>query len=184
MLAVAGIEQLPVREARAGDPDAWDALFRRYQLPLYAYVYELVHDEQTSLDIVQEAFINATRHIGSLRSDAKFGSWLFGIARQKVGQHWRKPTRTQPLDDEHPDGLEDPTEGPDEWLLRREEEEAFMNRLQSLPVAQRDVLLLHFLEDFSLEEIASITEVPLGTIKSRMHHAKRALRALLKETTE
>ncbi len=58
MLAVAGIEQLPVRQARAGDPDAWDALFRCYQLPLYSYVYELVRDEQASLDIVQEAFIN------------------------------------------------------------------------------------------------------------------------------
>jgi len=49
-------DQLPVMQARNGEPWAWDALFRRYQLPLYAYVYELVHDEQAALDIVQEAF--------------------------------------------------------------------------------------------------------------------------------
>jgi hypothetical protein len=82
--------QLPVREARAGEPAAWEALLARYRLPLYAYVYELVHQEQTSLDIVQEAFINAARHIRTLQRDEKFGSWLFNIAHQKCIQHWRK----------------------------------------------------------------------------------------------
>ncbi len=52
MLAVATAEQLPVQQARDGKPAAWDILFRRYQLPLYVYVFELVHNEQTSLDIV------------------------------------------------------------------------------------------------------------------------------------
>lgn len=181
MLAVAGLEQLPVKQARAGDPDAWDVLFRRYQLPLYAYVQELVRDEQASLDIVQEAFINAARHIGSLRNDTKFGSWLFGIARQKVIQRWRKPDRTTPLDETHELERFETEDNPSDWLIRQEEEEAFMNRLDQLPVAHRDVLLLHFLEDFSLEEIAGITGVPVGTVKSRIHHAKRALRELLKE---
>ncbi len=90
MLVVAGHEQLPVPQARAGEPAAWGVLFRRYQLPLYVYVFELVHNEQTSLDLVQETFIAAVRHIGSLREDDKFGSWLFGIAHQKVIQLWRK----------------------------------------------------------------------------------------------
>src|SRR6476659_531403 len=100
MLVVAEREQLPVAEARAGDTAAWDILFRRYQLPLYVYVFELVHDEQTSLDIVQETFINAARHIGSLREDEKFGSWLFGIAHQKCIQLWREKSREQSWRDE------------------------------------------------------------------------------------
>src|SRR5215468_1305718 len=95
MLVMAEREELPVARARAGDPAAWDALFRRYQLPLYVYVFELVHDEQASLDIVQESFINATRYIGSLREDDKFGGWLFGIAHQKCVQRWRKRSREQ-----------------------------------------------------------------------------------------
>src|SRR5437868_12231680 len=93
MLVVAEPEQLPVPEARAGEPAAWDVLFRRYQLPLYVYVFELVHDEQASLDIVQETFINAVRHIGGLREANKFGGWLFGIAHQKCVQQWRKQAR-------------------------------------------------------------------------------------------
>jgi RNA polymerase sigma-70 factor (ECF subfamily) len=176
MLAVAGTDQLPVRRARAGDAEAWDVLFRRYQLPLYVYVHELVRDEQVSLDLVQETFINAARHIGSLRSDLKFGSWLFGIAHQKVLQRWRRPDRTVPLDDGFPVDEVEPGETPVEWLIQKEQEEQFMSLLHQLPVTQRDVLTLHFLEEFSLQDISEIVGVPLGTVKSRLHHAKRALR--------
>ena len=168
-------------QARAGEPAAWDALFRRYQLPLYVYVFELVHDEQASLDLVQETFIAAVRHIGSLRDDGKFGSWLFGIAHQKCIQRWRKQSREEVLLDVIPESADDIEEGPDDLLIRREQEAEFMNLLNQLPLPQRLVLLLHFVEDFSLEEIAGITETQLGTVKSRLHYAKKSLRKLLEE---
>jgi len=181
MLVVAEREQLPVAQARAGDTAAWDTLFRRYQLPLYVYVFELVHDEQTSLDIVQESFINAARHIGSLREDAKFGSWLFGIAHQKCIQRWRKQARDEALREEvaavQPDFEDDPAE----FLIRAEQEAEFMKLLSQLTLAQRSVLLLHFVEEFSLEEIAGITGAQLGTVTSRLHYAKKALRNILEK---
>jgi RNA polymerase sigma-70 factor (ECF subfamily) len=180
MPEVADIEQLPVPQARAGEPAAWNALFRRYQLPLYVYVFELVRDEQAGLDIVQETFIAAARHIGGLREDTKFGSWLFGIAHQKCVQRWRK--RREVLFDEIPEPPGEFADGPDDLLIRREQENEFMNRLNQLPPPQRAVLLLHFVEDFSLEEITRITETPLGTVKSRLHYAKKSLRKLLEET--
>lgn len=179
MLEVAEPEQLPVAQARAGEPAAWDALFRRYQLPLYVYVFELVGDEQAGLDIVQEAFIAAVKHIGGLREDGKFGSWLFGIAHQKCVQRWRK--RKEILFDEIPGPSDEFEDSPDDLLIRQEQEAEFMKLLNQLPLPQRSVLLLHFVEDFSLEEIARITETQLGTVKSRMHYAKRALRKLWEE---
>jgi RNA polymerase sigma-70 factor (ECF subfamily) len=179
MLEVAEPEQLPVPQARAGEPAAWDALFRRYQLPLYVYVFELIRDEQAGLDIVQETFIAAARHIGGLREDNKFGSWLFGIAHQKCLQRWRK--RKEILFDETPETPDKFEDGPDDLLIRREQETEFMNLLNQLPLLQRSVLLLHFVEDFSLEEISRITEAQLGTVKSRLHYAKRALRKLLEQ---
>ncbi len=182
MLVVAEQEQLPIPQARAGDPEAWDALFRRYQLPLYVYVAELVHHEQTSLDIVQEAFIRAARHIGSLREDAKFASWLFGIAHQQCLQHWRRRGRAGLFTGEETEEQPDELEGPRELLIRKEQEEALMARLNQLPLPQRSVLLLHFIEEFSLEEIARITSAQLGTVKSRLHYAKKALRKLIEET--
>jgi RNA polymerase sigma-70 factor (ECF subfamily) len=181
MLVVTEREQLPVREARAGEPDAWDALFRRYQLPLYVYAFELVRNKQTSLDIVQETFINAARHIGGLREDDKFGSWLFSIAHQKCIHHWRKPrVDTTPLgDDDNDQDFPSSESDPRELLIRKEQEEEFMRHVQQLAVPHRAVLLLHFVEDFSLEEIARITETPLGTVKSRLHYARQALKKLL-----
>ena len=184
MPAMAESEQLPVQQAREGNPAAWDTLFRRYQLPLYVYVFELVHHEQTSLDIVQETFIAAARHIGSLRDDDKFASWLFGIAHQKILLRWRKKGGKELLLDEIPDTPDESLDAPDDFLIRREQEAEFMNALNQLPLPHRSVLLLHFIEGFSLEEIAQATETQIGTVKSRLHYAKKSLRALLEAQNE
>ncbi len=181
MVAVTCDGPLPVAEARAGEPEAWDVLFQRYQLPLYTYVFELVHNEQSALDIVQETFIAAARHLDRLREDAKFGSWLFGIAHQKCIQEWRKRRPVESLDESDAEGLVIDHVDPRAWLIKKEEEEEFMDLINRLPWPQRSVLLLHFLEEFSLESIAEITDLPLGTIKSRLHYAKRALRKFIAE---
>lgn len=173
-----------VQAARNGVRDAWDGLFRRYQLPLFTYVRELVRDREASLDIIQETFINASRHLDSLRDDAKFGSWLFGIARQKCIHHWRQTGRD--------DRVFDSTTQPEEWhgsngenpgafLVQREREDEFVAALEQLPVIQREAVTLHFLEEFPLDEIATLTGVPVGTVKSRLHYAKKQLRELLEE---
>src|SRR5437867_7896649 len=173
MLVVAEREQLPVPQARAGEPAAWDVLFKRYQMPLYVYVFELVRDEQAALDIVQETFIAALRHLAGLREDDKFGSWLFGIAHQKCIQRWRKENRETGLRDELAAAPAEFENSPDDLLIRREQEAEFMNLLNQLPPSQRSVLLLRFIEEFSLEEIAGISSARLGTAKSRMRYAKR-----------
>jgi RNA polymerase sigma-70 factor (ECF subfamily) len=161
---------------------AWELLFERYQLPLYVYVFELVRDEQTSLDIVQETFIAAVRHIAGLQADENFGSWLFGIAHQKCVQLWRKQNRAARWRDEIAYATADLESSPDDLLLRREQEAEFLLLLDQLSLPQRTALLLHFMEDFSLEEIARITGTSLGTVKSRIHYGKRTLRKLLHET--
>jgi RNA polymerase sigma-70 factor (ECF subfamily) len=179
MLVVAERDQLPVSQARAGEPAAWDTLFRRYQLPLYVYVFELVHDEQASLDLVQETFIAAVRHIGGLREDGRFGSWLFGIAHQKCIQRWRKQNREEVSLDEIPESPDESEGGPDALLIRQEQEAEFMQTLSQLPLPHRAVLLLYFVENFSIDEIARVTNTPPGTVKSRLFYAKRALRKLI-----
>ncbi len=181
MPLVAELEPLPVAQARAGAATAWRALFQRYQLPLYAYVNELMRHEQTSLDLVQETFIRAVRHLGTLRDDAKFGSWLFGIAHQQCLQHWRRNGREESVGDELPD-LPGEDDSPAQILVRDEQVAEVRRLFARLPPPQRAVLVLYFLEDFPLEDIARVTGAPLGTVKSRLHHAKRALRKLLEES--
>ena len=181
MLVVAEREQLPVAEARAGNAEAWRTLFRRYRLPLYVYVFELLHDEQASLDLVQETFVNAFRHFASLRDDEKFGGWLFRIAHQKCIQQWRRQGREAELREELLREPEAVSSDPLDVLLREEQEAEFMKLIAQLPLAQRSALLLHYIEGFSLEEIARITDTQVGTVKSRLHYARRALRKLWEE---
>src|SRR5438093_13159459 len=120
MLVVAECEQLPVQQARAGSPEAWELLFKRYQLPLYVYAFELLHHAQTCLDLVQETFINALRHLHSLREDDKFGSWLFGIAHQKCLQQWRQQDRQALLLEQVNGAPPEFDDTPDDLLLRQE----------------------------------------------------------------
>lgn len=174
-----------VNAARHHAPAAWDTLLKQHQLPLYAYVAELVRDKATALDLVQETFASAVKHIGSLRDDARFGPWLFGIAQQKCVQHWRRGRRTkaifaaEPIDAAENDWPEVDALDPRTMLLRREQADEYLAFIDQLPAEQRSAFLLQVLEDFSLDEIATISGVPVGTVKSRLHHAKRTLRQLL-----
>jgi RNA polymerase sigma-70 factor (ECF subfamily) len=171
--------------ARQHAPDAWDILLKRHQLPLHTYAAELLRDDTAALDIVQETFAAAVRHIAGLRDDTRFAAWLFGIAHQKCVQHWRRVRRDGDVfaptaADDPPSDWPDPdASDPRTLLLRREAADECFALLAQLPAAQRSALLLHVLEDFSLDEIATITAVPAGTVKSRLHHAKRALRQLV-----
>jgi len=171
---------LPVAAAREGDAQAWDTLIRRYQLPLFTYVMDLVHHHATSLDLVKEVFMRATRHLPSLREDGRFGAWLFGIAHQQVIQFWRRRGRSPFSDQPVPEDFANPTLAPDLDAIREEDASELLAAIDQLPVPQRSVILLHFLEDFPLAEIAAITGASLGTVKSRLHYAKRALRHRLK----
>ena len=94
---------------------------------------------------------------------------------------WRKQNREEQLREEIAGAPDEFDGGPDDLLIQREHEAEFMNLLNQLPLLQRAVLLLRFVDDFSLEEIAGITGTNPGTVKSRLHYAKKALRRLLEE---
>ncbi len=185
MLTMDVREELPVQAAKMGDAAAWNILFERFRLPLYVYAFELMRERQDALDIVQETFLNAIRHLSSLRDETKLGSWLFSIAHQKCLQHARRSTRAGVIFVDSPDEqiaqIADATNQPRELLIRKEHHEKFMMILAQLAPAQRSVLLLHFIEDFPLEEIASITGIPVGTVKSRLFYAKQAFRKLFED---
>lgn len=176
---------LPIEAARGGDPAAWEVLFRRFRLPLYVYIQEMIRNEQLSLDLVQETFLSATRYLDQLRVDARFGSWLFGIAHQKCLQIFRKrngdPNQV-PFDAEMDGDDTSADANPLELLSRSEEASAMLEALDGLTDRFKEPVLLHWIEGFSLEEIADILAVPVGTVKSRIHKAKQLLRTKLKAT--
>jgi len=172
-----------VQAARNNDESAWDHLFKRYQLPLFAYANGLTGDRQSAFDIVQDSFVRAASHLAGLRDDERFGSWLFGIAHQRCVEHFRRTRRAAALfaDDRDARESDDEGEDPRDTLLSAERAQALYALVDRLPLPQRSALLLHVLGDCTLEEIAGIARVPIGTVKSRLHHAKRALRLLIAE---
>lgn len=176
MLVLEETELLPLLGARAGDPEAWRTLFERFRLPLFSYLTQLTGDQEASLDLIQETFLSATRFITTLRSDDKFAGWLFGIARQKVIQTWRKKRLPMiSLDETTQDEslFESSTPSPSEFLILEENETNFWDALNGLSVVHKEVIVLFFLEEFSLEEIAEITGTSVGTTKSRLFYARK-----------
>jgi RNA polymerase sigma-70 factor (ECF subfamily) len=178
---VAELDPTLIQAACCDDASAWDQLIQRYQLPLFTFAAELLRDRTAALDIVQETFTSAVANIGGLRDQTKFGSWLFGIAHQRCAQQFRRQQRVDALFTEMaPDGDDpnDVTPDPCAALLQKEQAETVLALVDRLPVPQKSALLLHVLEGFSIDEIALISRVPVGTVKSRLHYAKRMLRQL------
>ena len=176
-------EWIAVR-CQLGERAAFDELIHRWHGPIWEYVRRLSDDDDAAHDIAQDIWLRVLRGIGRLRDPAKLRAWLFGIAHQKCIQLWRKKNRAEAALEELSGAPPELGEDPRDLLIRREQEEQFMKLVEQLPLPQRSVLLLRFVEDFSLEEIAGITGASTGTVKSRLHYAKRALKKLLEENPE
>lgn len=177
-----------VERARDGDLDAFNDLVACYQDRLYALVVRLVPDRDQADDALQEAFFSAFRNLSSFRGGI-VRSWLSRIAvnaamdTQRVRK--RRPSQPYPeLDDEswQPPAGEDAD--PERTVLTRERTEALSAALSGITNDQRVAIVLFDVEGYDYGEIADMTGVSLGTVKSRIHRGRLALRSLLENRIE
>jgi RNA polymerase sigma-70 factor (ECF subfamily) len=171
--------------ARHGDVRAFDALARAHERALYSHVARIIGPGADAEDVVQDALVSAWRSLPSFEG-ASFKAWLFRIARNRAIDHFRAQKRRaelplEPPDDEGGGGsswAEPAAGGPEltDIVAGHEALAAVEAALALVPVEQRDALLLRDVEGFSYEEIASITVVEIGTVKSRIHRARLAVR--------
>jgi RNA polymerase sigma-70 factor (ECF subfamily) len=168
--------ELLVIRAKRGDNKAFEEIVREFERSMFYYVRRLVETEEDAWDILQEIWIKAFRGIGSLRETKRFRIWLYCIAHRTAMSHHRAAYRNQAVLDEAFDAeaaIEaDSTPNP-------EDAERVHVALDRLDPDFREVLTLRFLEDLSVEETAEIIGVPAGTVKSRLFHAKKALKKVL-----
>jgi RNA polymerase sigma-70 factor (ECF subfamily) len=168
--------ELLVLRHRRGDPKAFEDLIRHWEKRLFYYIRRLVDQEPDAWDILQETWLCALRRIKEVREPRALAAWLYRIARNHSMDHLRREYSDRALFQEPPCDLEEMAAEPaDEF----EDAERVHHALRLISLAHREVLTLHFLQDLSLEEIAEVIEVPEGTVKSRLHHAKKALRRVL-----
>ena len=184
-----GDETEVITDSRQGDVQAFNCLVERYQSRVYALCYRMLGDVDAAEDATQEVFLAASRSIRGYRGGV-FAAWLLRIAKNKCYDQLRARRRQLPLDatqddmDAAPRLVVDPSEGPEERVLRAELGHTLERLLLALPADQRLVVVLSDVQGYSYPEIAAATGWPAGTIKSRLSRGRMRLRTALRAATE
>ncbi len=183
-------EEVLISAARDGDVDAFNRLVVEYQQLAYNVAYRILGNEEQAADATQDAFLRGYAALYQFRGGS-FKAWLLRIVTNCYYDLLRVKQRhpTTPIDDlveddEHSRLVEDSTELPDESLERQELAALIQEGIATLPDDQRIVVVLSDIEGLSYDEIAAITSVSLGTVKSRLSRARAKLRDYLLERRE
>jgi RNA polymerase sigma-70 factor (ECF subfamily) len=174
--------ELIARVAR-GERSALEALYARHQAALLVYLLHLAPDRGTAEELLQDTLVAAWKNAHSFAGRSSVGAWLFGIARRRA---YKRLRRREPayLALDAADTVADTAPEPEAALLASVDRAELVGALGRLAAMHQEVLLLAFVHQLSYAEIAEVLDVPLGTVKSRLNHAKRALRALLRAADE
>lgn len=178
-----------VQRVQNGDVDAFEILIQRHQKPVFNLLYRWLGDSDEASDAAQEVFLAAYRGIQEFRGDALFSTWLYRITfnqainrRRGLAVDQARRAASDPELDEAADPLANlPHPGPDpaQEAEQKERQTRIQQGLNDLKEEEALIILLHDLQELPYEEIARILKLPLGTVKSRLHRARLALRAKL-----
>jgi RNA polymerase sigma-70 factor (ECF subfamily) len=184
-------EKALIDAARRGDVASFNQLVLSYQSMVYNLAYRILGDRHAAADATQDAFISAFKAIGKFRGGS-FKSWLLRIVTNacydQLRRKQRRPTASLDallvLDPAPVQSLTAPEESPEEHAMRQELSKVIQVGIKTLPSEQRVTLVLSDVQGFSYQEIAEITGVALGTVKSRLSRARSKLRDFLLEQGE
>ena len=171
-----------VAAAVRGVEGSFEELVSRYQRPIAAYVYRMVGNYESALDLTQEIFIKVYRSLERYRSEYKFSTWIYKIAHNAAIDHLRRTaTREQSLvvgteGDQFDLPIESSRLSPEEESERRERRGEIETVVRALPANYRELILLRHSQDLSYEEIVEVTGLPLGTVKNRLFRAREMMR--------
>jgi len=186
-------ERKLIERSREGDIAAFDQLVRKYERSVFNTAYRLSGSYDDASDIAQEAFVRAWNNLKSFRGDAAFSTWLYRIVtniflderkRKKNRQH-RSLEEERDLDESSVTRqYEAPSPGPQDIAEGEERRRILEQAISSLPDNQKAMVVLYHTQGLAYEEIAEITGLPMGTVKSRLNRARLALRDRLGPVTE
>jgi RNA polymerase sigma-70 factor, ECF subfamily len=170
------------RRAGRGEQDAFDLLVRRHTNRMYRVALRVVGDPAEAEDVVQDAWVSAWRGLPGFRAESQVGTWLYRVVTNTALAHLRRRRPTVPLDEEAAQ-LADASGGydPERRALAGERVAAVTRAIASLEPGQRVPLVLRELEGLSYEEVAAIVGTSVPALRSRLHRARVALLAKLKE---
>jgi RNA polymerase sigma-70 factor, ECF subfamily len=176
-----------------GAEEAYEILIQRYQQPVFNLVCRLLNDPSDACDIVQEVFLKVFRNIGSFRGNSSLKTWIYRIAVNEAYNHRRWFSRHQRQEiamgaeegmPSYEDSLADPGRTPFDVAADHETRALVEAALEKLNAKFRAAVVLRDIEDLSYEEIATVLDVSLGTVKSRILRGREALRKVLEGRLE
>jgi RNA polymerase sigma-70 factor (ECF subfamily) len=169
-------ELLVIRWQR-GDRAAFEGLVKLWERSLFYYLRRLVTSEADAWELLQETWLKVLRTLGSLRDPRAIPAFLYRTARNSAIARLRRPEFFE-LSSEAGQICDDRGEDP---IAELDDAEQIHHALEQLPLLQREALTLFFLRELSLEEMAVLLGVPVGTVKSRLHYARQAIRKILSQ---
>jgi RNA polymerase sigma-70 factor (ECF subfamily) len=167
-----------------GREESFEELVRRYQRPIVGYIFRMLGDYDSSLDVTQEVFIKVYNSLHRYSSDYKFSTWLYRIAHNATIDHIRRNSaNTQSIETDCGDGsyqlqIESRDPSPEKERERKEWKAEIEAVVKRLPTAYRELILLRHSQDLSYDEIAEVTGLPLGTVKNRLFRAREMMREI------
>ena len=168
-----------VDRVRAGDLEAYATLVRAYLRTAFAVAYGILRQVEDAEDLVQDAFLKALQRIDRLRPGSPFGPWFYRLVRNEAlnRRRWRKRRETVPIPEAEAAPGADPERDAERSALRRR----LRGVLDRLPPVQAAVVMMHDVQGYAHAEIAAALEIPEGTSRSHLHHARKRLREWLTE---
>ncbi len=174
---------------QVGTVEAFDILVSRYRDPLMSYIYRFLGDMKEGEDLLQETFLRVYRNRHSYRRIAKFSTWLYTIAGNLARSEYRKRKRRRLYSiqsinrdaEEYEVEIPDETFSPDRHTESTLQDKYIQEALNQIPEEFREVVVLRDVQELAYEEIAQITGLPMGTVKSRINRGRTKLQLLLKD---
>lgn len=180
-------EHLLIARLRRKDPSAFEMLVRSHQDRVYDFCVRMLNDREEAFDLTQEIFISIHAHMDKFRADAKLTTWIYRIARNQCLNRIkylkrRGRGRSEEFGEVNELSITESMGGmqrPDDALMSSDERALVRRAVQFLDEDQRALVVLRDVEGLSYEEIMDITELPEGTVKSRLHRAREKLAGIL-----
>ncbi len=166
---------------RRGDMEALGELYEEYKTPIFRTALAITRDSGAAEDILQECFVRLFASADRLSTDRPIGPWLYRVAVNLSCDWIQNHRRWSRISEGLEQWLHSLRPAPEREVENRELQERVRAAIENLPLAQQVVVVLFYLEGLSLKEIAEILEVPEGTVKSRLHYGREALKEALAE---
>jgi len=183
------VEARLAKLARNGDRNAFEELVELYKDKIFHLAYRMLSNKQEAEDAVQETFLRVYTNLHRYDENQKFSTWIFRIGTNLCIDKLRRRKNTYSLDAELPDGegndfyamLPSDEDTPEKQIIVSETQELIRKAIGSLPEKYKSVVILRYLHDMSLQEIGDVLDMPVTTVKTRVHRGREYLRKLLEQ---